>query len=122
MKGCRDSIVGVDLYTTNLSHTLSHIPTTFTPLRSEATPTAGERYDPLTLQEMMEKVVLLRKAVETERKSYDQTNSKVLNSKMWQYASLLASQGSLGTAYKYLTQDGDVSGLKYFHTFFVGVA
>ena len=62
----------------------------------------------MTLQDMMEKVVLLKKAVERQRKQFDLANSKVLKSKLWQYAALLASQGSLGTAYGYLIQDSDV--------------
>ena len=94
----------------NSEHVSSHM------LRSEATPT-GERCDPLTLQALMEKVVLLRKAVQRQRKQQQQQGggggeggSKVLGSKLWQYASLLASQGALETAYSYLMQDGDVSG------------
>lgn len=62
----------------------------------------------LALQEMMEKVVLLRKAVEQQRKQYDPSTSATLNSKLRQYAALLAGQGCLSTAYSYIMQDGEV--------------
>ena len=58
----------------------------------------------LTLQDLIEKVVLLKKAVEKERKQFDASSSNTLQSKLRLYASLLASQGSLGTALSYLQQ------------------
>ena len=64
----------------------------------------------LTLQETMEKVVLLRRAVERQRKDHAPSTCGALNSKLRQYAALLASQGSLATAYSYIMQDGEVGG------------
>ena len=58
----------------------------------------------LTLQDLIEKVVLLKKAVERERKQFGSSSSETLKSKLRLYASLLASQGSLGTALNYLQQ------------------
>lgn len=58
----------------------------------------------LTLQDLIEKVVLLRKAVERERKQFNSSSSETLQSKLRLYASLLASQGCLGTALSYLQQ------------------
>ena len=65
--------------------------------------------DPLVLQDTMEKIVLLRKAVEKERRQWTQAPlNDTLNVKLQQYASLLASQGALQTAYGYLAQNTDV--------------
>ena len=58
----------------------------------------------LDLQDLIEKVVLLKKAVERERKQFDTSSSETLQSKLRLYASLLASQGSLATAISYLQQ------------------
>lgn len=58
----------------------------------------------LSLQDLIEKVVLLKKAVEKERKQFDASSSEALQSKLRLYASLLASQGSLNTALSYLQQ------------------
>ena len=58
----------------------------------------------LSLQDLIEKVVLLKKAVERERKHFDTSSSDTLQSKLRLYASVLASQGSLGTALSYLQQ------------------
>ena len=71
----------------------------------EVAPQAG--CSPLTLQKTMEKVVLLRKAVEQQRKQCEP--SATLSCRLRQYAALLASQGSLDTAYSYIMQDQDVS-------------
>lgn len=71
---------------------------------------SGVNGSPLTLQAMMEKVVLLRKAVELQRKRYEPSVSERLRKMLWQYASLLASQGALETAYSYLVEDNDVCG------------
>ena len=58
----------------------------------------------LTLQDLIEKVVLLKKAVERERKQFSASSSETLQSKLQLYASVLASQGSLATALCYLQQ------------------
>ena len=60
----------------------------------------------LGLQDLVEKVVFLRKAVEQERKQFGATSSNVLAERLRVYANLLASQGCLGTALGYLQQSG----------------
>ena len=71
----------------------------------------------LTLQDLIEKVVLLKKAVEKERKQFDASSSDTLQSKLRLYATLLASQGSLGTALSYLQQAAgeQVGSIEYAH-------
>jgi len=61
----------------------------------------------------MEKVVVLRRAVEKGRSQWGaQTPANdILRHKLQQYADLLASQGELGTAYGYLAQDSQVRGV-----------
>ena len=78
----------------------------------------------LSLQDLIEKVVLLKKAVERERKEFDSSSSETLKSKLRLYASLLASQGSLATALDYLQQTSsdqvrilEKTSLKYSITF-----
>ncbi len=71
----------------------------------------------LDLQDVMEKVVLLHQAVQKERSQWSQsTSSDTLRKKLRQYASLLASQGALHTAYTYLAQDCDVCLFTCTHT------
>ncbi len=62
--------------------------------------------DGLALQDLVEKVVILRKAVERERKLHTTPTSYALNARMMEYSSLLASQGSLETALRYLQETG----------------
>ncbi len=62
--------------------------------------------DGLALQDLMEKVVILRKAVERERKLHTTPTGHALNARMMEYSSLLASQGSLKTALQYLQETG----------------
>lgn len=57
---------------------------------------------PLGLQDMVEKVMLLRKAVELSRGQVTDISGGLLAEKMNEYASLLAAQGSLDTAVRYL--------------------
>nr|XP_046231965.1 protein transport protein Sec31A isoform X2 [Scatophagus argus] len=57
---------------------------------------------PLSLQDLVEKVVVLRRAVEQTQRSGPAAIGILLAEKMSQYASLLASQGSLSTAITYL--------------------
>ncbi|XP_041816092.1 protein transport protein Sec31A isoform X2 [Chelmon rostratus] len=57
---------------------------------------------PLSLQDLVEKVVVLRRAVEQTQHSGPAAIGILLAEKMSQYANLLASQGSLSTAITYL--------------------
>ncbi|XP_035798200.2 protein transport protein Sec31A isoform X4 [Amphiprion ocellaris] len=61
----------------------------------------GGQY-PLSLQDLVEKVVVLRRAVEQTQRSGPAAIGILLAEKMSQYAGLLASQGSLSTAITYL--------------------
>ncbi|XP_038142905.1 protein transport protein Sec31A isoform X2 [Cyprinodon tularosa] len=63
---------------------------------------AQEGQCPLSLQDLVEKVVVLRRAVELTQRSGPAAIGVLLAEKMSQYASLLASQGSLSTAITYL--------------------
>uniref|UniRef100_A0AAY4B0L7 Protein transport protein Sec31A n=1 Tax=Denticeps clupeoides TaxID=299321 RepID=A0AAY4B0L7_9TELE len=56
---------------------------------------------PLSLQDLVEKVVILQQAVEKSKGSAASIVGPLLAQKMSQYASLLASQGSLDTALSY---------------------
>ena len=58
----------------------------------------------------MEKVVVLRRAVEKGKSQWGaQTpGSDIFRLKLRQYTDLLASQGELHTAYSYLAQDNNV--------------
>ncbi|XP_078319996.1 protein transport protein Sec31A-like isoform X1 [Crassostrea virginica] len=62
---------------------------------------------PLGLQDMVEKVMLLRKAVELSRGQVTDISGGLLAEKMNEYASLLAAQGSLDTAVRYLGNSSD---------------
>uniref|UniRef100_A0A7N8YNW4 Protein transport protein Sec31A n=1 Tax=Mastacembelus armatus TaxID=205130 RepID=A0A7N8YNW4_9TELE len=57
---------------------------------------------PLSLQDLVEKVVVLRRAVEQTQRSGPTAVGILLAEKMSHYANLLASQGSLSTAINYL--------------------
>uniref|UniRef100_H2VD91 Protein transport protein Sec31A n=1 Tax=Takifugu rubripes TaxID=31033 RepID=H2VD91_TAKRU len=63
---------------------------------------AQDGHCPLSLQDLVEKVVVLQQAVEVTQKSGPAAIGILLAEKMSQYANLLASQGSLSTAIKYL--------------------
>ncbi|XP_040914867.1 protein transport protein Sec31A isoform X2 [Toxotes jaculatrix] len=63
---------------------------------------AQDGHCPLSLQDLVEKVVVLRRAVEQTQRSGPAAIGILLAEKMSQYASLLASQGSLSTAIAYL--------------------
>ncbi|KAM9735637.1 LOW QUALITY PROTEIN: protein transport protein Sec31A [Menidia menidia] len=62
---------------------------------------------PLSLQDLVEKVVVLRRAVERTQSSGPAAIGVLLAEKMSQYAGLLASQGSLSTAITYLPDNTD---------------
>ncbi|KAM7392447.1 hypothetical protein PAMA_007522 [Pampus argenteus] len=63
---------------------------------------AQDGHCPLSLQDLVEKVVVMRRAVEQTQRSGPAAIGILLAEKMSQYASLLASQGSLSTAITYL--------------------
>ncbi|XP_036451801.1 protein transport protein Sec31A isoform X8 [Colossoma macropomum] len=63
---------------------------------------AQDSSSPLSLQDLVEKVVVLRQAVEKAQGGVAPAVGAMLAEKMSQYASLLASQGSLQTAISYL--------------------
>ncbi|KAK2818649.1 hypothetical protein Q5P01_024210 [Channa striata] len=63
---------------------------------------AQDGHCPLSLQDLVEKVVVLRRAVEQTQRSGPAAIGILLADKMSQYANLLASQGSLSTAITYL--------------------
>ena len=62
----------------------------------------------LCLQDLVEKVMLLRKAVEYSRGQAPEIRTGLLAEKLSSYASLLAAQGSLDTALKYLGDSSEV--------------
>ncbi|XP_068430073.1 protein transport protein Sec31A [Clinocottus analis] len=62
---------------------------------------------PLSLQDLVEKVVVLRRAVEQTQRSGPAAIGVLLAEKMSRYAALLASQGSLSTAIAYLPDNSN---------------
>uniref|UniRef100_H3D7K1 Protein transport protein Sec31A n=1 Tax=Tetraodon nigroviridis TaxID=99883 RepID=H3D7K1_TETNG len=68
---------------------------------------AQDGHCPLSLQDLVEKVVVLQRAVELTHKSGPAAIGILLAEKMSQYANLLASQGSLSTAIKYLPDNSN---------------
>ncbi|XP_053097189.1 protein transport protein Sec31A isoform X8 [Pangasianodon hypophthalmus] len=68
---------------------------------------AQDSSSPLSLQDLVEKVVILRQAVEKTQGGVAPAVGTLLAEKMSQYASLLASQGSLQTAISYLPTNTD---------------
>ncbi|XP_053501087.1 protein transport protein Sec31A isoform X5 [Ictalurus furcatus] len=68
---------------------------------------AQDSSSPLLLQDLVEKVVILRQAVEKTQSGVAPAVGTLLAEKMSQYAGLLASQGSLQTAISYLPTNTD---------------
>lgn len=62
---------------------------------------------PLALQDLIEKVMILKKAVERERRLLIDSGSSVLAEKLSKYAEILAAQGCLETAMGYLMTVND---------------
>ncbi|XP_063077508.1 protein transport protein Sec31A [Engraulis encrasicolus] len=62
---------------------------------------------PLALEDLVEKVMILRKSIERLRNGEVAIQSPVLAEKLTHYAGLLASQGSLATAMGYLPDTSD---------------
>ncbi|XP_003924007.1 protein transport protein Sec31A isoform X11 [Saimiri boliviensis] len=63
---------------------------------------AQDRSHPLSLQDLIEKVVVLRKAVQLTQATDTSTVGVLLAAKMSQYANLLAAQGSIAAALAFL--------------------
>ncbi|XP_048703785.2 protein transport protein Sec31A isoform X9 [Caretta caretta] len=66
---------------------------------------AQDGNSPLSLQDLIEKVVILRKAVQLTRSMDADAVGALLAEKMSQYANLLAAQGSIATALAFLPAD-----------------
>ncbi|XP_015780784.1 PREDICTED: protein transport protein Sec31A-like [Acropora digitifera] len=66
---------------------------------------------PLALQELIEKVMILKKAVERERRLFVDSGSPILAEKLSKYAEILAAQGCLETAMGYLMTVNDEGSL-----------
>lgn len=64
-----------------------------------------EMTSPLALQELVEKVMVLRRSIELLRGTSLPSQGPVLDEKITQYANLLASQGSLAAAMSYLPDE-----------------
>jgi protein transport protein SEC31 len=65
----------------------------------------------LTFQDLVEKVMILRKAVEMTYGQPPEITSGALSNKLSHYAALLAAQGSIFTAMGYLGASEEVSGI-----------
>ncbi|XP_051907799.1 protein transport protein Sec31A [Hippocampus zosterae] len=75
--------------------------------------TAGRRHCPLALQDLVEKVVVLRRAVEQTQRSAPAVGvGSPLAEELARYAGLLASQGSLSSAVSYLPDGSGQGALK----------
>ncbi|XP_060064136.1 protein transport protein Sec31A-like [Ylistrum balloti] len=64
---------------------------------------------PMGLQDLVEKVMVLRKAVALSRGQEEEVTSGLLANKLNGYASLLAAQGSMDTAMRYLGNSAEVN-------------
>ncbi|XP_071129998.1 protein transport protein Sec31A-like isoform X4 [Mytilus edulis] len=64
---------------------------------------------PLALEDLVEKVMILRKAVELSRGQAQDISGGALADKLNQYSNLLAAQGSLDTAFSYLGNSTDLN-------------
>ncbi|XP_056627317.1 protein transport protein Sec31A [Triplophysa dalaica] len=67
---------------------------------------------PLTLEDLVEKVMILRKSIERSRSGEVCVQSSALTEKLIQYSSILASQGSLSAALGYLPDTSDQPGVR----------
>uniref|UniRef100_A0A8C4I8N4 Protein transport protein Sec31A n=1 Tax=Dicentrarchus labrax TaxID=13489 RepID=A0A8C4I8N4_DICLA len=63
---------------------------------------------PLGLEDLVEKVMMLRKSIERLRNSEVAVQSPILAEKLTCYAGILAAEGSLGTAMTYLPENSDL--------------
>ncbi|XP_033467620.2 protein transport protein Sec31A isoform X1 [Epinephelus lanceolatus] len=67
---------------------------------------------PLGLEDLVEKVMMLRKSIERLRNSEVAVQSPILAEKLTCYAGILAAEGSLATAMTYLPENTDQPGIK----------
>ncbi|XP_016377089.1 protein transport protein Sec31A [Sinocyclocheilus rhinocerous] len=67
---------------------------------------------PLELEDLVEKVMILRKSIERLRSGEVCVQSSALTEKLIQYSSILASQGSLTSALRYLPDSPDQAGVQ----------
>uniref|UniRef100_A0A671XYY1 Protein transport protein Sec31A n=1 Tax=Sparus aurata TaxID=8175 RepID=A0A671XYY1_SPAAU len=70
-----------------------------------------ESSTPLGLEDLVEKVMMLRKSIERLRNSEVAVQSPILAEKLTCYAGILAAEGSLGTAMTYLPENTDQPGI-----------
>ncbi|XP_037610987.1 protein transport protein Sec31A isoform X2 [Sebastes umbrosus] len=66
---------------------------------------------PLGLEDLVEKVMMLRKSIERLRNSEVAVQSPILAEKLTCYAGILAAEGSLATAMTYLPDNSDQAGI-----------
>uniref|UniRef100_A0A7N6BRV6 Protein transport protein Sec31A n=2 Tax=Anabas testudineus TaxID=64144 RepID=A0A7N6BRV6_ANATE len=66
---------------------------------------------PLGLEDLVEKVMMLRKSIERLRNSEVPVQSPILAEKLSCYAGILAAEGSLSTAMSYLPENSDQPGI-----------
>lgn len=67
---------------------------------------------PLGLEDLVEKVMMLRKSIERLRNSEVSVQSPVLAEKLTRYAGILAAEGSLSTAMAYLPENSEEAGIR----------
>nr|XP_057917004.1 protein transport protein Sec31A isoform X2 [Doryrhamphus excisus] len=67
---------------------------------------------PLGLEDLVEKVMMLRKSIERLRNSEVAVQSPILAEKLTCYAGILAAEGSLATAMAYLPENSNQAGIK----------
>ncbi|XP_028990419.1 protein transport protein Sec31A isoform X1 [Betta splendens] len=71
---------------------------------------------PLGLEDLVEKVMMLRKSIERLRNSEVAVQSPILAEKLTCYAGILAAEGSLSTAMSYLPENSDQPGITMLRT------
>ncbi len=94
------------LYSSSFTTEHNYLNVTYSTLLPDRSATSGGG-NGMALQDLVEKVVILRKAVERERRQHTTPTSQALGSRMMEYSSLLASQGSLEIALRYLQESGE---------------
>lgn len=67
---------------------------------------------PLGLEDLVEKVMMLRKSIERLRNSEVSVQSPILAEKLTRYAGILAAEGSLSTAMAYLPENSEEAGIR----------
>lgn len=72
-----------------------------------ATTIASDALSFVVCQDLVEKVMMLRKSIERLRNNEVAVQSPILAEKLTCYAGILAAEGSLATAMTYLPEDSD---------------